>query len=444
MDVFVERCAGYDDTVIDGALARWERLFASRIRPGYTVTIKPNWIAASHKYDEALWEPVITHPAVITAVLRRVLKCLDGRGQVIIADAPQTQTSWSQLMARMTPDLWVKMGAQAGVPVSILDLRDHEWTTRNDVIVQRRTLAGDPRGSTECDLGAFSEFVGSRPGAKGYFGADYDLQETNDVHSNGHHKYRVSRSIIASDVFINLPKLKTHKKAGITCSLKNLVGINTYKNWLPHHAEGTPDEGGDQFPQPGWKAKLEGQLMGGFRRILVRHGRLGSVLAPVKSVGRSVFGDTREVIRSGNWHGNQTLWRMVLDLNKILFYANPDGTLREPEAGSCKPYISIVDGIVAGEGDGPEAPDAKRTGLLIAGTSPVAVDAVCAKLMGFDWRKIPSLANALAMRRFPIARFQYDEIGVVSSSSDLNRTIVELPVPSPFKPHFGWLGHIEA
>ena len=50
------------------------------------------------------------------------------------------------------------------------------------------------------------------------------------------------------DLFVNLPKLKTHKKTGITCSLKNFVGINGDKNWLPHHTEGVPANGGDEFP----------------------------------------------------------------------------------------------------------------------------------------------------------------------------------------------------
>jgi Domain of unknown function (DUF362) len=139
----------------------------------------------------------------------------------------------------MTPELWVEMGMRAGTQVDILDLRDDEWRTEHDVIVSRTKLPGDPRGSTECDLTQFSEFVDHRPSAAGYFGADYNRQETNWAHSNGHHRYKVSRTVIESDVFINLPKLKTHKKAGITASLKNLVGINTYKNWLPHHTEGT-------------------------------------------------------------------------------------------------------------------------------------------------------------------------------------------------------------
>jgi len=45
-----------------------------------------------------------------------------------------------------------------------------------------------------------------------------------------------------------------------------------------------------------------------------------------------------------------------------------------------------VDGIVALEGDGPNLPPGKSKplGLLIAGKDGVAVDAVCAKIMGFD------------------------------------------------------------
>ncbi len=445
MDVLVERCQQYDPSLIEAIMTRWEPLFSARIRPGHSVVIKPNWISSSHKYDESQWEAVITHPTVITAVLRVVLKCLGGRGKVVIADAPQTQASWSKIMARMTPDLWVDLGARAGVEVTILDLRDDEWVTSNDVIVRRRALPGDPLGSTECDLGDFSEFVCHRPGPRGYFGADYNHKETNAVHSNGHHKYRVSRTVIASDVFINLPKMKTHKKAGVTCSLKNLVGINTYKNWLPHHTEGTPEEGGDQFPVPTWKTRAEGRLLAAFRDVLTTHAHLGRWLTPVKALGRSVFGDTRQVIRSGNWYGNQTLWRMVLDLNKILLYANPDGTLRPAKPESCKAYLSVVDGIVAGEGNGPEAPDSKSIGLLAAGINPVAVDAVCAKLMGFDWEKIPSIKHAFEIEHFPLAEFAYQEVRVISTSSELDHALAEIPVSAVtrFTPHFGWVGHVE-
>jgi hypothetical protein len=327
-----------------------------------------------------------------------------------------------------------------------MDLREDEWRTKGDVIVARKKLPGDPLGSTECDLNGCSEFVTHHARGKGYFGADYNLEETNWAHSNGHHRYKVSRSIIAADVFINIPKMKTHKKAGITCSLKNLVGINTYKNWLPHHSEGTPEDGGDQFPQTSVKNKAEAVLLHKFAEFLWSHQRMGKWLVPVKGLGRALFGDTRSVIRSGNWYGNDTIWRMILDLNKLLLYANSDGTLRKDDVASCKNYISVVDAILAGEGNGPEAPDAKYRGLLLAGTNAVAVDAVCAKLMGFDWRKIPSIKNAFDIRHYPICNFRYEDIRLISTSAQLNGNIADTPDTEVvrFRPHFGWQHHIEA
>ena len=445
MDVFLERCASYDGRRIDKILSDWEPLFRNRIYSGQTVVLKPNWLSHSHKYDENEWEAVITHPAVITSILKKVLQCLEGHGKVIITDAPQTQSSWKKIMARMTPEVWMEMGAKSGVEIELLDLRDDEWTTKGDVIIKREKLVGDPLGSTECDLNEFSEFVTHSPSKKGYYGADYDLSETNLAHSNGYHRYRVSRSVVSADVFINIPKMKTHKKAGITCSLKNLVGINTYKNWLPHHSEGTPDEGGDQFPRSNIKSKFEGLLFEQFISVLWSHKSFGKWLVPVKGLGRAVFGDTREVIRSGNWYGNDTIWRMILDLNKLLLYADPDGTLRGDKFENRKSYISVVDGIISGEGNGPEAPDAKQTGLLIAGTNPVAVDTVCAKLMGFDWQKIPSIRNSFSISHYPICDFKYEDIVINSTSPQFNETLTNVSEKALFRftPHFGWENHIE-
>ena len=58
------------------------------------------------------------------------------------------------------------------------------------------------------------------------------------THSRGTHQYLVARDVIDADVVINLPKLKTHKKAGLTGALKNMVGINGHKEYLPHHRKG--------------------------------------------------------------------------------------------------------------------------------------------------------------------------------------------------------------
>ena len=445
MQVMIRRCSRYDAQEISSAVAEFRPLFEQTIRRGDTVALKPNWLAHSHKHRPDEWRSVITAPEVITAVLQLVLDCLGGSGRVVITDGPQTDSSWHRIMERMNPERWIAMGRAAGIEVSVLDLREHEWTTRGDVNIARRALPGDPLGSTTTDLGENSEFVGHRPSTRGYYGADYDVAETNQVHSGGRHMYKVSRTVISADVFVNLPKMKTHKKAGITCSLKNLVGINTYKNWLPHHNEGTPAEGGDQFPSDSATRRVEGVLTDRFKAVLLSQPALGRWLIPVKYIGKKVFGDTRETIRSGSWHGNDTLWRMVLDLNKVLLYANADGTLRPDAATSRKRYLSVVDGIIAGEGNGPEAPDAKSCGVLVAGTSPVSVDATCARIMGFDWQRIPSIRQAFAASRYPLCDFAYDDIVILGPSSDTRQHLTDATFDefSPFRPHFGWHGHVE-
>jgi len=445
MKVFVERCQGYDEQELDRALRPFVPLFAERIVKGSHVALKPNWLAHSHKYDEHEWLSVVTHPNLITAVLKIILEKLGGSGKVTICDAPQTNSSFEKIMKLMHPDKWVKMGKDAGVEVVVADLRDHEWTTEGDVMVARKELPGDPLGSTATDLGDSSEFVGHRPSPRGYFGADYDKAETNFNHTNGKHRYKVSRSVIEADTFVTLPKWKSHKKAGITCSLKNLVGINTYKNWLPHHNEGTPAEGGDQFPDSKSKNKIESILNEKFRAILIRFPDLGKLMVPVKGIGKKIFGETKETIRNGAWYGNDTLWRTVLDLNKVLLYSNPDGSLRPDTFDSRKKYISIVDGIIAGDGNGPDAPTRKECNLLIGGTNPVAVDMACARYMWFDWRKIGSLKGAFEIKKYKLAEFGWDDITVVTSAKPGERKLSAIPFEEcfKFKAHFGWIGHIE-
>jgi hypothetical protein len=242
-----------------------------------------------------------------------------------------------------------------------------------------------------------------------------------------------------ADVFINLPKLKTHKKVGITCALKNLVGINANKNWLPHHTEGTPDQGGDQFPAATTKARLEHAWMGAAKRWLRHRPQLSRLFVPVKKAGRLVFGDTQKVVRSGNWHGNDTCWRMVLDLNKCLFFFDAAGQRRRQPLR----YLAVVDGIIGGEGNGPMAPDAKPCGVVVAGTHPVAVDCVAATLMGFDWQKIWLLKNCFGLRELNFAPFSPAAIQVLSDQAAWRGTVEQMESTFQFRPHFGWVGAIE-
>lgn len=420
--------------------------FSDFIKPGNSVVLKPNWVRESHSDKENEWEYVITHPGIIKETLHYVLTALQGEGKVIIADAPLTSASFKKIMNRMNTDELIRMGRESGVDVKILDIRNDEWITKNKIVVRRKKLRGDPKGDVVSDLKEKSEFSGHSVSKLGYFGADYDKEETNKVHTGCTHKYKVSRTIIDADVFINLPKLKTHAKAGITCSLKNLVGINTYKNWLPHHNEGSPEEGGDQCP-PGSSviSKIESKYSGKIKQIMYNVPFFASVFVYLKDMVKYFLGDSKTVVRDGSWYGNDTLWRMTLDLNKILFYANGTGEFRPPLFESAKKYFSIVDGIIAGEGNGPMRPNLKKTGLIVAGYNPVSVDCTCAKLMGFDYKKIPILHNAFNTKYYKLCDFKYNDITVLSNCVKFNLQLRDILKDNiiPFEPHFGWKGHIE-
>lgn len=415
---------------------------AEFIRPGEKVVLKPNWVK---EHDERFpgpgkWEHVVTHPAVIEAVAAWAAAQLGSSGSVVVCDAPQTDSSFAKIRQYCALDAMVDRLSKRfpGVQFQLLDLRPEEWTAVDGVVVEKRTQPGDPLGSTHVRLNTASEFV-NFSGQGRLYGASYDMAETNERHSGERHDYLLCRTPMDADVLINIPKLKTHKKVGLTCALKNLVGINANKNWLPHHTEGTPDQGGDQFPRATTKARLEHSWMGTAKRWLKNKPALSRLFVPLKKVGRVIFGDTQKVVRSGNWHGNDTCWRMVLDLNKCLFYFDGSGQRR------AKPlrYLAVVDGIIGGEGNGPMAPDPKPAGVIIAGTHPAAVDTVAATIMGFDWEKIRLLKNAFSMRELNYVPFAPRDIRVISNKPAWNGPLNTLQETLEFRPHFGWVGAIE-
>ena len=229
------------------------------IRPGDRVVLKPNFLAQSHALKPDEWVQIVTHGSIMRATLDYVLLALKGWGEVYIIDGPQYDSDWEMILERTgTQAVMDYCAGRTQVPIRLIDLRDYQQVVHGDVIVQRVPLPSDLLGGVEIDLGDKSAFV-DHGGAGRYYGSDYDQAETNRHHSEGRHEYRISRTAAsAADVFINLPKLKTHKKAGVTLCLKNLVGVNVGRNWLPHHTDGDPSNGGDQFPAPSRSGRLLG------------------------------------------------------------------------------------------------------------------------------------------------------------------------------------------
>ena len=422
----------------------WNPL-AGLLRPGQCVLLKPNLVKESHPRHPDGWQCVLTHGSVIRAVADYVWKALDRRGTVIVADSPQTDSSFAKICAVLGLNEVSRYYDAHGLDFRLVDLRREEWESRGGVVVSRRSLAGDPFGYVEYDLKEASELAG-HPGAGRYYGADYDSRVVNRHHTDGRHEYLISGCAIHADAVVSIAKLKTHKKAGVTIALKNLVGITGDKNYLPHHTEGAVAEGGDERPLASLGTSVERRSVAVLRRMSLGLPVVGPWIHRLaRKAGRNVFGDTEEVVRSGNWWGNDTVWRMCLDLNKLLCYGTRDGSLRSEGSSGRKPHLVVVDGIIAGQGRGPMNPDPHPAGVVAFGTNPPSVDAACAGLMGFDPDRIPIIRHAFACQRYPLTEWPWKDVRIVSNEPRWNTTLGDLPHEAAlgFAPHFSWAGHIE-
>lgn len=422
---------------------RWNPL-RSVVRPGETVVLKPNFVRDFRETRPGHGDCLITHGSVVRAVLDYAYLALGGRGRIVIADAPHNDANFGKIRRIAGLDGIQRFYRRhAGFEVEIYDLRPECAQKIDGVIVGHQALQGDPAGYAEVNLGMQSMFAEVNHLCHLLYGSEYETDELRSHQHDNVHEYLISKTILDADCVISIPKLKTHKKTGITANLKNLVGINGNKNWLPHHRQGTPADGGDQFADNGLKRRIERKVVESFKRAFPRLGSLRPLVAqPVKAIGKRVFGDTNiDTIRSGNWYGNDTTWRMVLDLNCILLYAEASGNLRDRPV---RRFLSVVDAITAGEGNGPLDATPKPTGMVLAGRNAVAVDLVAARLMGFDFRRLPKLYRAFDQRRYPLVRFKCEDIICRSNTPGFDWPLTRFDGAClAFEPHFGWKGHVE-
>jgi len=77
-----------------------------------------------------------------------------------------------------------------------------------------------------------------------------------------------------------------------------------------------------------------------------------------------------------------------------------------------KPCLSIVDGVIGMEGNGPTAGTPRHIGIIAASTSPHALDLVCAKLIGILPENVPTLQSAIRRNLCPS---RVEELEIVGS-----------------------------
>lgn len=411
---------------------------------GARIVLKPNFIRHWNPSPRGSIESVITHGSILRAVVDYAFLAAGPTGAVEIAEAPQQDCDFETIRRVVGLDELAALHAAHGRELEVIDLRREAVTFRDGIIVLRRPLPGDPRGYRVVDLGRRSFFEGSGLDARRFRGADYDPGPTATHHQDGHHEYLLSETVLSADLVVNLPKLKTHKKTGVTLALKNLVGINGDKNWLPHHTSGSPKDGGDEIPDGRPIDTLRVRAIEWARPLLGR-GALTGLFRALRRFESGVRGE--DFVRSGNWHGNRTTWRMCLDLNRCLYYSGKDG-LDLAAPAPIRTVLTVLDGVVAGEGSGPLAPDDVPLGAVLAATDPVALDLAAVRLMGFEPSRIPKIWECLHDQgpRVTHVRGPADvEIAEVDATAF---TTVSLPLESLesrhlFEPHAGWKGHVE-
>ena len=183
-----------------------------------------------------------------------------GPERLTIGDAPVQGCDFAQLMAvSRTADILARLPAGD----SLIEVKDFRLVTLDDD--PRRTVrASDSRTEADYvrfDLADDSLLEPITSDEAPFRVTMYDPRALDETHRRGRHRYLVARELIEADVVFNVPKLKTHKKAGVTGALKNLVGINGHKAYLPHHRKGGAGRGGDAYPGSSmWKTFAEEAL----------------------------------------------------------------------------------------------------------------------------------------------------------------------------------------
>ncbi len=402
------------------------------------IVLKPNWVQHEVSPDFPI-RALVTSAAIIDATIRACLEKYPHAEQILVGDVPLQGCDFDLMLMQSGADLVAKNFADYKSPKIVFrDLRRERFELRNGFLTEIRTGGfGDPAGYREIVLDEKSLLEPVSASRERFRVSDYDIKRIQSSHRHGHHRYLFSGSVLAADLFVNLPKMKTHQKSGITGALKNVVGCNGEKAFLVHYLKGRPQNGGDEFPPDiAWPIELQVRV----REALQKKSRAAfAALQPAWRAMKKLYGirteGTREnlggkfYLAAGAWHGNDTIWRMVYDLNRIIRFAPADGgTLRDTPQ---RAYIAILDGIIAGEGNGPLQPLPVQSGILAASDNPFTLDLAMARLMGFDREKIPLLSHRT-------------EFGNWSAIDDATLAKIDFLAPvKTFVAAPGWRGHIE-
>lgn len=405
------------------------------IIPGNKVLIKPNWVRHFNPEDNSI-ESLVTHSSLLRVILDYVIIALKNNGEITIGDAPVQSCNFEELLGKTGIMRVVDfLSKQTKVKIEVIDFRNEIYKSGKFGTYER--IINNKNKYYEINLGKNSFLDEIRNDFKKFRVTSYNIEKMLKNHNLENHKYLIIDKVFESDVIIEVPKLKTHHKAGITCCLKNNVGINVSKDYLVHHRKGSIKKGGDAYRDNNLLKYLRENLDEMYNKTGVKIFQFNiKIILKLLKLLSTKF--EKDKTFEGSWYGNDTVWRMILDLNNILFFYNSEGKKAQK---ALRNVIYFVDGITAGQGEGPLKPSAVNLGLIGFGTNPVLIDIVCSKFIGFDFNKINVLKKSLANN---FLDFDYKILEMQKLIfNDKKYLIKDLPVLKNFIPPEGWKDNIE-
>ena len=370
------------------------------IRPGNTVVLKPNMVMHENHIVEEGTDCLYTQPSVVAAVLDYVIIALKGKGRIIVGDAPMQECKFDKLVKesgylQLIFFLKEKL-KQTDITISLVDFRELRSIAKDSIrysVTERYEFSGE--GAFIVDLGKDSEFAGmSDYEYENIRITNYDPALLKEHHNARVNEYKVSREILSADVIINMPKPKVHRKGGVTIALKNLVGINCRKEYLPHHTNGSKEEGGDEYLHKSWAKRLKDYFIDkrNYQMQTAKNYKKANLYQKLTLLAGILSRINRkDSFFEGSWYGNDTISKTLVDLNKILLYADKNGIMH-PECQ--RKVIIVADMVISGEKEGPVAPSPKNVGIIAIGENPVCFDEAIATLMGAKLEFIHSIKRA--------------------------------------------------
>ena len=332
-----------------------ENPFSKIIRPGDTVVIKPNW------GTQYLFPKPVTHPSVVVPVVEYAVKA--GASKITIVEGPMTlyrsqKYFWGPAFVNAIGMIKEFQKRHPGVEFRFQDANDDQfyWVELGDASTFHEAY-GVPDLDHDGHTGFVRDLFFSAHDAAGYSPGKYKLGI-----------YAIAKSYLEADVFIGVPKLKTHGWSGITAALKNLMGLNlrTTSHYMPGEVMT------EYQKNPDFKLYRE------------------SPLRDVPHYSKASWSGKGFVSRKLIGYENDILWRSLCDLNKLIRYTDKNGKMH---ADRQRRYAVVVDAIIGTDRGGPVSPSTVESNAIIAGFDPVAVDGVCLKMMNWNYERVRLVKN---------------------------------------------------